>query len=140
MMGRTNTSEQDSANILHFDEGIPGFENVKAYRLFREDDLDMIWSLRAADASVPSFVVIDPYKIDPDYHPVLSKADLRYFEVEDMTQLFFLVVAVIKPAMSDCVANLRAPIVIHTSTKKGKQIVMDECGYPVRYPLFPDAQ
>lgn len=129
-----STAPED--NIILFEEGILGFEDIKRYLLYQEEDSKVIWSLQAADAEAPSFVVVDPFSVVRDYHPALSDEDLNYFGEKDLSGLCFLCIAVIKPNLSDSVANLKAPIVIDVNTKKARQIIMDDSAYPIRYPLF----
>ncbi|XOQ49350.1 MAG: Flagellar assembly factor FliW [Eubacteriales bacterium] len=131
------TSKQ---NIIHFDEGIPGFEDIKDYLLYHEDDDGIIWNLQAANSEIPSFVVIDPYPIVSDYCPELTPDDLRYFGETDTNNLCVLVVAVIKPNLKDSVINLKAPIIIDVNTKKAKQIILENSDYPIRYKLFQDKE
>lgn len=126
-------------NIIQFEEGILGFEDIKEYVLYHEDDSNFIWSLQAAASDTPSFIVIDPCTLVSDYKPVLSQAELRYFGEEDTTNLCFLVIAAIKPQLADSVANLKAPIVINVNTKKAKQIILDNSDYPIRYKLFANS-
>ena len=39
--------------IIHFPEGIYGFEEVKDFILLQEDDARLLWSLQAADSQYP---------------------------------------------------------------------------------------
>ena len=124
--------------IIRFEEGIPGFEDVKDYVLLHEDDRQAVWSLEAAEGGVPSFVVLDPFAVYPGYRPALPHADLEYLGESDVNHLCFLVIAVIRPNRAECVANLKAPLIISANTKKGKQIVLEQPDYLIRYPLFRD--
>jgi flagellar assembly factor FliW len=125
-----------SRNIIHFEEGILGFEEVKDYLLFHEDDSDIIWNLQSADSDIPSFIVIDPYAVLSDYQPVFTQADLDYFGETDMSNLVLLAVAVIRPNLVDSVVNLKSPIVIDVNTRQAKQIILENSDYPIRYKLF----
>lgn len=131
----TNSSAPEK-NIITFEEGILGFEDIKQYLLYQEEESKVIWSLQAANADTPSFVVIDPFSIVENYCPVLSDEDLQYFGENDLVNLCFLCVAAIKPDLTDSVANLKAPIVIDAKTNKAKQIIMNDSEYPIRYKLF----
>ncbi|MBW7573339.1 flagellar assembly protein FliW [Caproiciproducens faecalis] len=139
----TNHSELQNTetgvqNIIHFEEGILGFEDIREYLLYHEDESGIIWNLQAAHCDVPSFVVVDPYPIVNDYHPVFPESELAYFGEADAENLCVLVVAVIKPNLNESVINLKAPIVIDVNTKKAKQIILDNTEYPIRYKLFRD--
>lgn len=128
--------ETSEKNIIYFEDGILGFEDIHEYLLYHEDENNIIWSLQAAHSEAPSFIVVDPFTILASYNPVLSKRDLEYFSETDSTDLCFLVVAAIKPELSDSVVNLKAPIVIDINTKKARQVILEESDYPIRYKLF----
>nr|WP_319488422.1 flagellar assembly protein FliW [uncultured Caproiciproducens sp.] len=131
-------TETGGQNIIHFDEGILGFEDVSEYLLYHEDEDGVIWNLQAADSDIPSFVVVDPYPIVNDYNPVFSQSELDYFGEANTDNLCVLVVAVIKPNLQESVINLKAPIVIDVNSKKAKQIILENSDYPIRYKLFSD--
>ncbi|WP_312693493.1 flagellar assembly protein FliW [Caproiciproducens sp.] len=131
-------TESGRQNIIHFDEGILGFEGVREYLLYHEDEDGIIWNLQSAHSDIPSFVVVDPYPIVNDYNPVFSKSELDYFGETDAENLCILVVAVIKPNLSESVINLKSPIVIDVNSKKAKQIILENSDYPIRYKLFSD--
>ena len=126
----------DNQNTIYFDEGILGFEDIKEYLLYHEDDNSIIWNLQSASSNIPSFIIVDPYAVLSDYNPSFTKADLDYFGETESSNLVLLVIAVIKPNLNDSVVNLKSPIVIDVSTKKAKQIILENSDYPIRYKLF----
>lgn len=129
-------SSENSRNIIHFEEGILGFEDVKDYLLYHEDDSNIIWNLQNAADEIPSFIVVDPFAVLTDYSPVFTQPELDYFGETDPENLILLVIAVIKPNLVDSVVNLKAPVVIDANTKKAKQIILENSDYPIRYKLF----
>lgn len=133
-------TQADEQNVIHFDDGILGFEEVKEYLLYHEDEDGVIWSLQAARADVPSFIVVDPYPFISDYNAQLTQAELAYFGETGTENLCVLVVAVIKPNLKDSVVNLKAPIVIDVNSKKAKQIILENGDYPIRFKLFADKE
>ncbi len=132
--------EKDGQNIIHFEEGILGFEDVHEYVLYHEDENNIIWSLQAARSDIPSFIVVDPYTVLSSYNPVLSKQQLESLEGTDSADLCFLAIAVIKPNLTDSVINLKAPIIIDINTKKAKQVILEDSDYPIRYRLFENKE
>lgn len=130
------TEVETGRNIIHFKDGILGFEDIHEYLLYHEDENNIIWSLQAVDSDVPSFIVIDPFTILPAYRPALSAQELSYFSDTDPSDLCFLAIAVLAPELTDSVANLKAPIVIDINTREAKQVILEDSDYPIRYRLF----
>ena len=122
---------------IRFREGLYGFETVKDYVLLQEDGSGAIWTLQAAEGTIPSFIVLDPFMVAVDYRPVLSHKDYEALGSPAESDLCFLVVAVIAEAPENTFVNLKSPLVINVKTRVGKQVIMEESDYPVRYRLFP---
>lgn len=127
---------KNAKTVIRFEEGLYGFQTVKDYVLLQEDDTGTIWSLQAADGPVPSFIVLNPYTVIGDYSPVLPVSDYEALGSPPESDLCFLVIAVIAEQPENTVVNLKSPIVINVKARKGKQIIMEESDYPVRYRLF----
>lgn len=127
---------QDKKTVVRFADGLYGFEDVKDYVLLQEGGTQMIWSLQAAGRSYPSFIVVNPFLIVKDYKLSLTEEDCRVLGEPADGDLCCLAVAVIKKNLPDSVVNLKSPIVINVKTKIGRQIIMEDSDYPVRYHLF----
>lgn len=130
------STEEDARNIITFEEGILGFEDIKEYVLYHEDDSGILWNLQSAHSEIPSFVTVDPYPLISDYNPQLSQHDLDYFGETDAENFCVLVIAVIKPNITESVVNLKSPIIIDVNSKKAKQVILENSDYPIRYKLF----
>lgn len=130
-------TNQESRNIIIFQEGLLGFEEIREFLLFHEDEENILWSLTAAnEEQIPSFIVMDPFTILADYTPKLSQRDLESLGNPNPEDLCFLVIAVIRPKLSDSVVNLKAPIVINIHNQHAKQVILEDTEYPLRYQLF----
>ena len=121
-------------DIIHFKDGVPGFEKFKDYILLQEDDVPFIMTMQSVDADIPSFVVIDPFAFMDNYAPELSDVDKEFFGAD--ADLKFLLMTIIPKDMNETVVNLKAPIVIDAKTNKAKQIIAENRDYPIRYKLF----
>lgn len=126
--------------VIRFEDGIYGFESVKEFILLQEEKTQSIWSLQAAGAPYPCLIVVSPFSIFPDYSPVLSEDDLRRLHQPRPEDLCFLAVAVIRRELKNSVVNLKSPVVINVPERIGRQVILEESSYSVRYPLFRNAQ
>lgn len=122
--------------IIHFEDGIYGFENIKDYILLQEDEQKVIWSLQAAESTYPSLIVIDPFLVLNGYNPELTPENLKALGNPETEDLCFLAVAVIRKNLAESVVNLKSPIVINVKNKKGIQVILEDHAYPVRYKPF----
>ena len=122
--------------LIHFPNGIYGFEEVKDFILLQEDENRVIWSLQAADRPYPSIIVVDPTLVMPGYAPKLSASDCRKLGDPGHDDLCWLAVAVIRKKLEDSVVSLKSPIVINVKNRVGMQVILEDDDYPLRYRLF----
>lgn len=125
-------------DIIHFKEGIPGFEKYKDYVLLQEQEIPFVMTLQSIDDEFPSFVVIDPYAFIDNYDPNLSEKDLKLFECDNRSDLKVLLITVIPKNLKDTVVNLKSPIIINAKTNNAKQFILENSDYPIRYRLFDE--
>ena len=130
--------DYSQADVIHFEFGIPGFEEYKDYVIMYDEEYPFIMTLQSVDSEHPSLVVIDPYTVFKDYSPILSEQDKEYFANSE--DLKYLLVTVVTENISDSVTNLKSPIVIDTKTNKAKQVFLENEYYSFRHKLFSSDQ
>jgi len=129
----------DEGGVLHFPDGLYGFEGKGDYALItREDeDITLMW-LQALDSPAPCFVVFNPAEIAEGYAPKLENTDLRQLEVGSEDELSFLAIAVVPEDISQISVNLKSPIAINSRIKKARQVILSGQDYPIKYYLFTE--
>lgn len=132
----------DEENIYTFDCGIPAFEDLKKFTIIQQEDNSGIkplfcW-LQSIEDPETSFVIMDVYDIIPDYNPLVYDSDLESIgEVKEDNLLIYNIV-VIPQTVSKMSVNLKAPVVINLTTKKGKQMVVKNEDYSVKYYFYEE--
>lgn len=123
-------------NVLHFPEGIIGFENCKRFVILsKKDNAPLRW-LQAVDEPGLAFIIINPYLFKPDYRPRLERQDMNMLKLKDISEAELLTIVVVPENPRDMVANLMAPIVINTKLCIGKQAIIKDASYPTRYKIL----
>lgn len=123
-------------NVIHFPNGIYGFEEIRDFILLQEDDSRIIWSLQAADGPYPSLIVVDPSLLLPGYAPKLGTAERRALGNPQEEDLCWLAVAVIRKKLEDTVVSLKSPLAINVKNRVGMQVILEDGDYPLRYRPF----
>jgi flagellar assembly factor FliW len=122
--------------IINFPQGLLGFEKKKSYILVeREDYYPFIWMISVEDP-LTSFVMVNPLLFNPGYNPNITKRDLNEIEIDSPQSLLMHVIITLNPEASLSTANLRAPILINTSKKIGKQLVLLDDQYSTKHPIL----
>jgi len=126
----------DEADIIYFPEGIPGFENSKRYKLIRHDEGDSVFFwLQSVDMPELCFVVTDPFMVYDGYGVDIDDEDVKLLEITDANKVLTLTIVVIPENLDEIRVNLKAPIIINTEKKLGKQIIQQNENLPIRYYL-----
>ncbi len=122
--------------LITMPEGIPGFRHVGSYALIGNDKGHPFLWLQAVDDPNLAFVVTDPAVFWPDYRPALPDEDVIDLELLDPSLMAVLVILTIPGEdITTWTANLMAPLVVNSKTRKGKQVVLYDSGYTHREPL-----
>ncbi|WMJ24260.1 flagellar assembly protein FliW [Paludicola sp. MB14-C6] len=133
--GETQVSNEA---LIHFPDGLYGFEDIKDYVLLTHDDQNIIMTLQPVTERVPQFLVLDPFAVICNYQPKLSSADQKWFGVTNCGELKYLVIAIVKENYIDTVVNLKSPIVINPKTNQAKQVFLENKNYSMKYRVFDD--
>lgn len=129
-------SAAENKVLIHFPNGIYGFEGIKDFILLQEDENKVIWALQAADKDYPSLIVVDPFMVASGYSPALTSAQKSSLGNPEPEDLCYLSVMVIRRRLEDSVINLKSPIVINAKSHTGMQVILDGSDYPVEYRPF----
>jgi len=120
------------AGILHFPEGLPGFENLRQFVLLRDDDLLPILLLVSLTEPRISLPVMPMHQLRPDYRLRLSEEDRRVLSLtegpDNSVEALCLAILNLGDGTHPC-ANLLAPIVINSATSTAKQVIQVETPY-----------
>lgn len=125
-------------DLLLFPEGIPGFTQCTRWIIAGEENHFIKWmqSVEYGDVALP---VTSPEFVDPKFHLKIHQEELDFLGAKEKGDLFVLVVVRIPPEMPwEMTANLAAPVVLCTSTRKGRQVVGSEDQYSFREYVFPE--
>jgi len=117
--------DYDENMVIHFAEGLFGFEQYKNYIIVHDVDSEPFRWLVSVENADLSFPMLEPGMILPGYEGHLSKDSEIW------------VVAALKPNVQQSTVNLRSPIVIDRRSYEGQQIILDDETLPFQFPLVP---
>jgi flagellar assembly factor FliW len=130
--------EVNEAGIITFNEGLPGFVDLRRFALMDDPDGGFYW-LQSLEDEETAFILVDMNLYRNDYQPVVDEAYLEGMGEFDADKFAVLNIANLQSDIKDITVNLRAPIVVNTELKLGRQIVCSNEEYSLRDKLFSDA-
>jgi len=118
----------DSGRIIQFLEPLAGFPTCRRYALLpyvqsgREDPA-IRW-LQAMEPPFHTFVVAEPWSVIPDYEPEIADADARQLDALSFAEANLYAIMTVSHAAHELTINLRAPLIVNSQLRLGKQVVL----------------
>ncbi len=128
--------EVNPKNVLTFPNGLLGFKDVHDFILIDPSENSPLKWLQSINVPELAFVVTDPLLFKPDYEIRIFRTDLEEIEVNDPENVIQLVIVTVPRDPSKMTANLKGPLLINTENNKGKQLVLDDSEYELKYRLL----
>lgn len=140
---KVNTSrfgelDVNPTDIVAFPEGLLGFENLKKYFVVDPGDSTLILWLQSVEDEKVAFPIIEPKIFKPDYIAKLLPADLNGLELEALNNAKLYSILTIPANVTEMSANIKAPVVINSQRKIGKQIVLQDSKLSVKHEMYKE--
>lgn len=125
--------------IIYFENGILGFEDLKRYTLLYDNesgerpDISWLQSLEEAALAIP---VVSPLLVKPDYNPEVEDELLKPLGELSEENTVVLVSVTVPEDIEKISANLRAPFIINSESRKGAQIIIENPQYEIKYRFY----
>lgn len=132
----------DDSNIIQMPLGIPGFNESKRFCILEmeEPDSPFKW-LHDIDNTDVCLLITDPYSFFADYKPQINQATIDELGIKNVTkELTIFTIVKIARGGKEAFTNLRAPVVVNASTKKARQVILENDEYDIKTRLFSQAE
>ncbi len=129
-----------SEDIIHFPEGLLGFNELRRFVLL-DDPTDEIfaWLQSCEDPNI-AFPLLEPELFTNNYTVQLTKHDLEIMGLKSTEGIRFFSIITIPSDPTQMTANLKAPIVIHVQSRVARQVVLQDNSLAIREPIFTRLQ
>lgn len=131
--------EVEEEKVVHFEDGIPAFEDEHEFLIIPYDDESPYVFLQSLATPDLAFLMTMPFVFFPEYEFELddeSQSRLGIKTQEDM--LIYTLLTIPGGKVADMTANLMAPVVLNQNTMQARQVVLDKSRYTTKHRLFPE--
>lgn len=151
MIASSSTADGDSASsavpaprhgrdmqdipVIELVHAMPGFPEHRRFALVQLDDDGVLCALRSLDDPDLRFLVASPVPFFPDYAPVVDDDVVAELEIGDVDDVLVLLVLTAGSSLGDTTANLLAPVLVNTATRRASQVILDDPALSVATPL-----
>ena len=129
----------DEDKIISFDNGILGFEDCKRYTLLFDNEdgerADITW-LQSLDLPSLAIPVVSPFLVKENYNPEVEDELLKPLGNLGEENIVVLVSITVSEEVEKITANLKAPFIINSDSRKGAQIIIENSEYEVKYHFY----
>ncbi|MGM8364588.1 flagellar assembly protein FliW [Virgibacillus sp. W0181] len=129
--------EIDQEKIIQFPEGLPGFIEEKEFVLLHIPDNDIFQTLQSVKTPTLAFIIANPYRFYENYIFDLDESVVQKLQIKKPEDVAVYTIVTVKEPFSKSTLNLKAPLVIHSAHKQGKQYILNLDDYPAKAPLVP---
>lgn len=124
--------------IIHFENGVLGFENYKDYTILYDNEKEksfFSW-LQSIEESSLAFPIVNPFNVVENYNPQINDDMLESIGgIQDEDIVVFLM-ATIPEDVKQASVNMKAPLIINASSRKGVQIIVEGQEYEIKHKLL----
>lgn len=136
--GEIEISEE---NILDFEEGILGFEDIRKFGIINSEDPESPFKwIQAIEKPELAFALVNPFTIKKDYDFELNDKDANFLGIENPAQVAVFSILVIPEDTKKISMNLKAPIIVNRNNNKAAQIILNSDKYTVRHFILDELQ
>lgn len=125
-------------NLLTFPRGLLGFEGASEYAILKlpQEGMERFNLLQSTNDLEAGFLVIEAANVSDAIDPADMIEAYKQCDVRQSDAITLLIVSVRRNAEGiELTANLRAPVVIDSQRRIGRQHVMSNGAYPIRFAL-----
>jgi flagellar assembly factor FliW len=133
--GQLETVEVTASQVFDFTPGPVGFEQHTRFALIPEGDSPIEW-LQSLDDPAVAFAVVEPFLFLPEYAFEIADADATALGLQQPGDAAVRCVLTVREQVSAISANLMAPIVLNPRARTGRQVVLQDSGWPLRFPVL----
>ena len=125
--------------IISFEKGLFGFEEYKDYTILydteKEGKVRISW-LQSIEEPALAFPMLNPLLVDTDYKPSVANDSLAFVEPLTEENIAMFLIITVPGDIKKMTANLKAPIIINSETRKAVQAIADNAEYMVKKEIY----
>lgn len=127
--------EIEKKQIIQFPSGLPGFIEEVEFVILDIPGNPAFQTLQSIVTPGLAFIVTNPYQFYLDYTFKLDEQILGSLAIENEQDVVVLSIVTLKSPFKTSTLNLKAPIIIHSTHKQGKQYILNKDEYLTKAPI-----
>ena len=126
----------DDKKFIHFEDGIPGFEERRKYAILNPLDEPDLCFLQSAEDPEVCFVMMYPALLVGDYNIEITDDVVRKLDIHVPEDIGIFTIVNMKDRLKESTANLKAPVIINFKNQKAIQGILDSTDFGTQEKVF----
>lgn len=132
--------ELKSEDILTFNEGLLGFQDLRQFILLDDPNDDIFAWLQSCELPSIAFPVLEPEIFGHKYTVSLNRTDSESLKLQAGQTPAYLNIITIPDDATEMTANIKAPIVINVDQRIARQCVLQDNNLAIKEKIFTKLQ
>ncbi len=132
--------ELKSEDVITFNEGLLGFQDLRKFVLLDDPNDDIFAWLQSCELPSIAFPVLEPELFGHKYNVNFNRNDMESLKLLAGQQPAYLNIITIPNDPTQMTANIKAPIVINLEHKIARQCVLQDNNLAIKEPIFTKLQ
>ena len=131
----TTVNPISDKSVLHFPQGLYGFEDYKDFTLCKSEYEPFMW-LQSVEENALAFLTVDPFLLFSDYELDVDDESIKDIGVKNAADVSVIaIVTLTKQKETPITVNLQGPLIINKHNKYAKQIVLQDPRWLTKHDL-----
>lgn len=133
---RLGEVQVEETGIYTFEQGIPGFEELRRFALIDIEPESPFRLLQSIEDQEISFIVVNPFLFFKEYEWELPASVEQELQLAGSENVEIQSIVTIQSESGQASLNLAAPLILNIKACLGKQHILHDYGYSSSQPLL----
>lgn len=135
ILGKLNVPAEE---CFDFPQGVFGFPACKRFALLPAERANFFW-LQSVDCGSLAFLLVDPFALVDGFYADLNEGDLLPLKAGTGTDIGLMSIVTLPTGFEETpTANLQGLLAFNFKRRIGRQVIIQNSEYGIRWPLDPD--
>lgn len=130
--------DYEESEVIHFEDGLYGFESAKRFLVIDIKETPYK-SFQSLDLAELAFTVTTPFAFYENYDIEIPDYVVKLLQIDSLDDMDVFSIIVFREPMNESTMNLKAPLIINSKRRIGKQVILNE-EYPLKYRFFANSE
>ncbi|WP_430790963.1 flagellar assembly protein FliW [Virgibacillus flavescens] len=133
-VGQVEVNEEE---IINFMNGLPGFSEETRFTILDLPGNAVFQILQSTNTPSLAFVITNPYHFYREYTFEIDTNTKESLVIESEKDIAVFSIVTLQDPFEDSTMNLKAPIIINPTSKRGKQFILNQEDYSTKMAIAP---